>query len=100
MLLAPFTLSEIRGLRPASIQSETPSLPVWLQLWAIGGILGSAMFPLFRAGEMTGWSLPFWLIAAPLINILWLKRSHGWIAIRNLGVWIFEPKKPLSRRTR
>lgn len=85
MLLAPFTVAEStqRSFNPC--HDETRVVPPWLLLWAVGGILAIAGFPVLRGDELTGMSLPFWLIAAPLINIAWLGRSRGWVRLRDLG---------------
>lgn len=82
MLLAPFTLSDTPIRRRALNRIESLPLPLWLQIWAIGGILATGLFPFLRGGEMTGMSLPFWLIVAPLLDIAWLARSRWWAWLR------------------
>ncbi|HET9031402.1 MAG TPA: hypothetical protein VFN25_00715 [Dokdonella sp.] len=84
MLLAPFTLTETATRTRRMARTETRLVPLWLQIWAIGGILASVLFPSLRGGDMTGMSLPFWLVAAPLINIAWLVRSRGLLQLRSL----------------
>lgn len=47
--------------------------------WAVLGILAVLCIPALRGGPQTGWTLPFWLVAAPLINlaaIAWLRRTR------------------------
>lgn len=98
MLLAPFSLSE-PAVRPRSTRhAESRWVPLWLQVWAIGGLLATALFPYLRGGEMTGLSLPFWLVAAPLINIAWLGRSRWLARIRDLGTSASRRHGKRSRR--
>ena len=98
MLLAPFTLTETPVRPLASRRHEIRSVPLWLKAWAIVGIFASVLFPFLRGGEMTGMSLPFWLIAAPLINIAWLGRSQGLARVRHLGTRVFARKNKSRRR--
>lgn len=98
MLLAPFTLSDAPVRRRGSNRIEIRPLPLWLQIWAIGGILATVLFPFLRGGELTGMSLPFWLIAAPLINIAWLARSRWSARLRAANSPINQRRGSRSRR--
>ncbi len=93
MLLAPFALADSR-LRPRSRRSSTSRrplrapLPVWNVTWLVLGTLGLLAIPPLRGGNFSGWTMPFWLVVAPLVNLLWLSRARwstplqGWIAGR------------------
>ena len=46
--------------------------------WALLGALALLCIPALRGGPQTGWTLPFWLLAAPLLNLAalaWLQRG-------------------------
>ncbi len=83
MLLAPFALvepvSSKRGRAPRSRPDSGVRVPAWLFMWAVGGALGVLLVPALRGGGSGGATLPFWLVAAPLINIAWLTRAR-WLA--------------------
>ena len=76
MLLAPFALNEsLRSTRSAHSRrrsSHETSVPAWLITWLVGGALALLLTPALRGGAVGGWTLPFWLVVAPLINIVWL----------------------------
>jgi hypothetical protein len=76
ILLAPFTLTEASARRAVAQDIDSRLVPPWLLLWAIGGLLSVVLFPALRGGMAAGLSIPFWLVAAPLINILWLTRRR------------------------
>ena len=76
MLLAPFTLSDVSTQRRGNAAQAATQMPAWLLAWAIGGILAILLFPVLRGGDMAGMSVPFWLVGAPLINLLWLGRPR------------------------
>jgi hypothetical protein len=76
MLLAPFTLSAVSARRCDHGRAAAPRVPAWLLAWAVGGFLAMLLFPALRGGDMAGMSVPFWLLGAPLINLLWLARAH------------------------
>jgi hypothetical protein len=50
-----------------------------LLAWAVLGGIALLCIPALRGGPATGLTLPFWLVAAPLLNILWLTRRR-WMA--------------------
>lgn len=84
MLLAPFTLTEVFVDRRAIDQYAMSKLPSWLLVWALGGIVAVTLFPSLRGGGMAGMSVPFWLVGAPLINLVWLARRHAMTVLRKL----------------
>jgi fatty acid desaturase len=79
MLLAPFTLTEPATRRVASEARRSDAIPTWLLAWAVLGGIALLCIPALRGGPATGLTLPFWLVAAPLLNILWLTRRR-WMA--------------------
>ena len=74
MLLAPFSLTEL-PVRGRLARQPRSVVPMWLMVWAIAGVLALGLFPGLRGGPTSGLSMPFWLVAAPLINILWLTHA-------------------------
>lgn len=80
MLLAPFALTEtIRSSRGAQSTRRMPHktrVPAWLITWLVGGALALALVPAFRGGSVGGLTLPFWLVVAPLIDVMWLTRAR------------------------
>lgn len=76
MLLAPFTLSDTQ-VRPAQRKAPVSRpVPSWLIAWAVLGGLAVLAVPALRGSPATGLTLPFWLVVAPVLDILWLKRRH------------------------
>jgi hypothetical protein len=59
-----------------------------LVAWLVLGALTVIALPIARGDTLFGASLPFWLVAAPLIDLLWLRRRRlatalaGWRAHR------------------
>ena len=78
MLIAPFSV-------PPSVRSRgVPRRPVrpippptkTLMSWLIGGLVVLLLVPAARGSAMLGASLPFWLVAAPLIDLAWIERRR------------------------
>ena len=76
MVLAPFTLSDVSTQRRGNAAQAATQMPAWVLAWAVGGFLAILLFPALRGGGAAGMSVPFWLLGAPLINLLWLARAH------------------------
>lgn len=78
MLIAPFSVptsapARTALLRPSrSFRPPTKTLSVWL----IGGLAILLLVPAARGGATLGGTLPFWLVAAPLIDLAWIQRRH------------------------
>ncbi len=79
MLLAPFTLTETPSRRFVADTSDVATVPPWLVAWAVIGGLAVLCVPALRGGPTGGLTVPFWLVAAPLLNIVWLTRRR-WLA--------------------
>ncbi|MGB0132653.1 hypothetical protein [Dokdonella sp.] len=82
MLLAPFALTETTTRRVATNPPRIATVPPWLVAWAVIGGIAVLCVPALRGGPTTGLTLPFWLVAAPLLNILWLTRRRLLAAVR------------------
>lgn len=84
MLLAPFTLTNTPVRGNVAHAPRADAIPGWLFAWAVLGALSVLCVPALRGDPVTGLTLPFWLIAAPLLNILWLTRKR-WISRRRFS---------------
>ena len=99
MLLAPFSLTDL----PVPCRRARHSravLPVWLMLWAIAGVFALGLFPGLRSGPTSGLSVPFWLVAAPLINILWLTHARWRASLRKIAGRLVAHGQAGNRRSR
>lgn len=84
MLVAPFTVPmpdtySRSAWRPA-IATGHPASPFALTIalgWLTVGGLALAFLPHARVGADLGATLPFWLVGAPLIDLVWLTRRHA-----------------------
>lgn len=104
MLVAPFpsiqttvgdrTSSPKRPLRRGSFAASrhASGSPV-LMAWLIFGVVTLTCIPAARGNAFFGATLPFWLVAAPLINLAWCRRHRIAAAVK---AWAASP----SRRTR
>ena len=83
MLIAPFSVppSSVppsahsrdiprRLMRPLRPPTKT------LMSWLIGGLVVLLLVPAARGGATLGATLPFWLVAAPLIDLAWIERRR------------------------
>ncbi len=92
MLLAPVLPMSLSSAEPVTRARRQPlsvrpadflrlaSQRRWvLSVWLILGTLAVICIPPMRGSIASGWTLPFWLIAAPAINLLamsWGKRRE------------------------
>jgi hypothetical protein len=96
MLIAPFSVPQ--SYVPPSARSRDvprrlmrpirpPTKPV--VSWLIGGLVVLLLVPAARGGAMLGATLPFWLVAAPLIDLAWIERrriaQHATECLQNSG---------------
>lgn len=83
MLIAPFSVPQSsiptaarsrdvprRLMRPLRPPTRT------LMSWLIGGLVVLLLVPAARGGAALGATLPFWLVAAPLIDLAWIERRR------------------------
>ena len=82
MLLAPFNLTDPSTQRAATPADRNLALMPWLLLWGIAGSILLLLVPALRDNGTSGFSAPFWLVAAPLLNMLWLNRRRGFALLR------------------
>ena len=100
MLIAPFSLIDTPVRRRSEQRVEARTVQNGLQAWAIGGIVLLLLVPSLRGDNLTGLSLPFWLVAAPLINIVWISRARWFTFIREQSVKRLMRRSVRSRRIR
>lgn len=77
--VAPAPRSRSVGRRP-SVETASP-VPRALIAWLTLGLGIVLLVPAARGDALLGASLPFWLIAAPLLNLAWWKRHAALAAI-------------------
>ena len=76
MLLAPFSLTDSSTPQRRSAARMPMQVPAWLLAWVALGTLALVLIPATRGGDVGGYSLPFWLLGAPLLAVLWLTRRR------------------------
>lgn len=88
------------GQAPAARASV---LPMFLVAWAALGVIAWLCIPAARGGAMFGATLPFWLVVAPLLDLIWLKRVSLWLKacdwMRELGDSRNQPRCPSRLRS-
>jgi len=79
MLVAPFSASpcmRVHALQhPQSKRVVGPPIRVLIG-WSIAGLMVVLFVPAARGGQMLGATLPFWLVAAPLLDLGWIERRR------------------------
>jgi hypothetical protein len=85
MLLAP--LSFPPSLRAPSHRPtrRRVRLDAVLIAWLLVGCAVVMLVPAVRGGHLLGATLPFWLVAAPLVDLAWIGRER---LARRGGTWI------------
>jgi hypothetical protein len=68
-----------------------------LAAWFVGGASALALVPALRGGATLGATLPFWLVAAPAINLAWFARGRIAVAIRRA---LRRSQKPVAVQAR
>lgn len=89
MLVAPLVVSTaVRSacrsrVRPVRFNSNRGLRGEWSTLvqyalltWIIGGLLVLALIPAARGDGLLGATLPFWLVVAPVLDLIWLSRAN------------------------
>jgi hypothetical protein len=89
MLLAPLSVPFPTGApkRPPRRVRRTLRLGAVLVAWLLVGAALMLLVPAIRGGRMLGATLPFWLVAAPLVDLAWIRRdrlalrTRSWISV-------------------
>jgi hypothetical protein len=108
MLVAPLVLPTHAAPRrpPLERHHATPPTPIsadresrrayWkdgLLAWTVGGFAILTFAPAARGDALFGATLPYWLVGAPLLNLIWLTRIDAWR-------WLKRNRECLSIRRR
>lgn len=86
MFLANPSVILSRTAPTVAISSATP----WLIGWAATGALALLLVGATRGDATFGATLPFWLVGAPLVDLIWVERvrTRRWFAARLArGFW-------------
>jgi hypothetical protein len=101
MLVAPMVVQvEQRQSRPrlrrAPVRRASTTYPLgqqraartsapqrFLIAWAALGLIAWLCIPAARSNSALGATVPFWLVVAPLLDLMWLKRGSLWAAARD-----------------
>ena len=79
MLIAPISVSpSVRARstsKSATARAATPRVGM-LIAWFLVGCVALLCVPIARGGRALGATLPFWLVAAPLIDLAWVERRR------------------------
>jgi hypothetical protein len=102
MFLAPLSVPpSLRALsnRPSRPARRRMRLDAALFAWLLVGCAVMLLVPAVRNGRLLGATLPFWLVAAPLIDLAWVGRER--IAAR-AQTWVsaFRSRRPAPRNVR
>ena len=76
MLIAPFSGSPTACTRPTIAKHAVRPPLGALIAWSIVGLIVVLCVPAARGGRVLGATLPFWLVAAPLIDLAWIERRR------------------------
>jgi hypothetical protein len=79
MLLAPLSVPPSLGApsnRPERRARRAPRLNTALIAWLVVGCALVLLVPAVRGGRLLGATLPFWLVAAPLVDLAWIGRER------------------------
>lgn len=69
-----------------------------LVAWLLVGCAVVVLVPQVRGGHLLGATLPFWLIAAPLVDLAWIRRER--LATHARGLISAFGSRPLPRNVR
>jgi hypothetical protein len=77
MLLAPFPVQP--APRRSGRRTTAPELSGAIAVlagWLVLGLIACAFVPALQGGRLLGQTAVFWLVAAPLIDLVWLRRAR------------------------
>lgn len=75
MFLAPFSVPPSLNA-PSNRGTRAKGLHVVLVAWLLVGCALVLLVPAVRGGRLLGATLPFWLVAAPLVDLAWIGRER------------------------
>jgi hypothetical protein len=103
MLIAEFSAPADLRARPASrprsnVRVAKPRNRA-LIAWLIAGLAALVLVPFARGDRLLGATLPFWLVAAPLIDLAWIERER---IVRSIRAWLRGARRAprMARRQR
>jgi hypothetical protein len=62
--------------KPAAPGTTATAAPLFLLAWFVAGLLVLLCVPAARGNSLLGATLPFWLVAAPVLDLAWLWRMR------------------------
>jgi hypothetical protein len=102
MFLAPLSVPpSLRAPpnRPSRPARRRMRLDAALFAWLLVGCAVVLLVPAVRGGRLLGATLPFWLIAAPLVDLAWVARE-GIAACARMWFSAFRSRRPAPRNVR
>ena len=99
MLLAPLSVPSTMPVPSSRPPRRRMRLDAVLVAWLLVGCAVVLLVPAVRGGRLLGATLPFWLVAAPLLDLAWIGRER---LARRSGTWIsaFRSRRPAPRNVR
>lgn len=83
--ITSFPSRSVHHSRAVAAAAAAPvRVPGWLLAWLALGLAGVLLVPAARGGALLGATLPYWLVAAPLIVLATLERA--WLGRRLVAV--------------
>jgi hypothetical protein len=76
MFLAPLSVPPSPGVPLRRSARPRLRLDAVLVAWLAVGCTALILVPALRGGHLLGATLPFWLVAAPLVDLAWIGRAH------------------------
>jgi hypothetical protein len=67
--------------------------------WLLCGTIALVCVPAARGGALLGATLPFWLVGAPLLDLLWLRRGR-WLRLIDVRRVMASGRAPAALRVR
>lgn len=91
-----------RRQHPGARLREAASSPreAALIAWLVCGMILLICVPAARGSAFFGATLPFWLVGAPLLNLMWLRRQRWWPLIDIRRVLPSAREAPAAMRVR
>jgi len=102
MFLAPLSVPPSLRASPNRPARRRLRLGAVLVAWLLVGCVVVVLVPAVRGGRVFGATLPFWLVAAPLVDLAWIgrerlaARASTWIS----ALWSRRPAPRNVRRQR